>query len=127
MQPGRVLVVDDSPTMRRNVVLALQLLARLPCVEASDGLEALARFREGGFGLVVTNINMPGVNGLELIRAVRAADTSVPVLVISTEASPYIRARALALGASRYLTKPVRADEVLDAVRALLGGAEGTT
>ncbi|MBM4379898.1 MAG: response regulator [Deltaproteobacteria bacterium] len=122
MQPGRVLVVDDSPTMRRNVVLALQLLARVECVEAGDGLEALERFRQGGFGLVVTNINMPGLNGLRLIQAVRAAEPAVPVLVISTEASPYIRERALRLGASRYLTKPVRADEVIGAVRGLLDG-----
>jgi two-component system chemotaxis response regulator CheY len=111
--------------MRRNVVLALQLLAGVQCVEAGDGLEALARYREGGFGLVVTNINMPGLNGLELIRAVRAAGAHVPVLVISTEGSPYLKERALSLGASRYLTKPVRADEVLDAVRALLHGAQG--
>jgi two-component system chemotaxis response regulator CheY len=123
MQLGRVLVVDDSPTMRRNVVLALQLLARVECVEAGDGVEALAHFRQGGFGLVVTNINMPGLNGLRLIQAVRAAEPSLPILVISTEASPYIRERALQLGASLYLTKPVRADEVVGAVRGLLDAA----
>ena len=122
MSSRRVLVVDDSPAMRRNVVLALQLLTRVECVEAADGAEALRRFSEGPFDLVVTNINLPGLNGLRLIGSVRAADARVPVLVISTEGSERVRAQALALGASRYLVKPVRADEVLAAVGALLGG-----
>jgi two-component system chemotaxis response regulator CheY len=118
----RVLVVDDSPAMRRNVVLALQLLTRVECVEAADGLEALRRFSQGRFDLVVTNINMPGLNGLELIGSVRAADAHVPVLVISTEGSERVKARALELGASSYLTKPVRAEEVLAVVQGLLAG-----
>ena len=122
MSSRRVLVVDDSPGMRRNVVLALQLLARVECVEAGDGLEALRRFSEGRFELVITNINMPGLNGLKLIGSVRAADARVPILVISTEGSERVRAHALTHGASSYLTKPVRADEVLAVVHSLLAG-----
>lgn len=116
------LVVDDSPAMRRNVVQALHRIA-IRCSEAQDGAEGLKRYTENRYDLVVTDINMPLMDGLKLISAIRQLPegTKVPIVVITTEAAQEDRERALKLGASAYLIKPVQAKTVQDAVRDLLG------
>jgi two-component system chemotaxis response regulator CheY len=119
----RALVVDDSLQLRRSVMYALQRLDDVVCVEASDGAEALKKFQSGNFDIVLTDINMPVLDGLKLTSHIRsgAQNRNVPIVIITTEAALEDRERALRLGANAYLVKPVQAQEVLDTVKALLG------
>jgi two-component system chemotaxis response regulator CheY len=118
----RALVVDDSLQLRRSVMYALQRLADVTCVEAADGAEAIRKFQGGGFDIVLTDINMPVLDGLKLIAHIRRekGNTTIPIIVITTEAATADRERALRLGATAYLVKPVKAPVVLETVRELL-------
>lgn len=122
----RVLVVDDSPHLRKLVRSAIERLRDARCVEAADGAEALRKLQEGPFDLVLTDINMPVLDGLKLVAHIRQApaSASVPIIVITTESAAVDRARAMRLGASAYLVKPVQAHQVLEAVTRLLGRGE---
>jgi two-component system, chemotaxis family, chemotaxis protein CheY len=122
MKDLRALVVDDSQAMRRSLVFALQRLSGLHCEEAADGAEGLKKLSHARFDLVLTDINMPLMDGLKLIHHIRQSDAhrSVPVVVITTEAAAADRSRAMALGASAYLVKPVQAHTVLETVKSLL-------
>jgi two-component system, chemotaxis family, chemotaxis protein CheY len=119
----RALVVDDSLAMRRRLVAVLQHLGASLCDEAEDGAEGLKRFSEAEYDLVLTDLNMPLVDGLKLIHHIRAGDwrSDVPILVVTTEAGEGDRSRALALGASAYLLKPIQPARVSSAVKELLG------
>lgn len=116
------LVVDDSATMRRQLSLALQRVPGLSSVEAVDGADAWRKLASGTFDILITDINMPTLDGLKLISLVRAGGPHqrIPVVVVTTEGAEPDRRRALALGASSYLVKPVMADQVVSAVKALL-------
>jgi two-component system, chemotaxis family, chemotaxis protein CheY len=118
----RALVVDDSQAMRRSIMYALQRLGGVVCVEATDGADALKKFTQGQFDLVLTDINMPLMDGLKLISHIRQAQAqnNVPIVVITTEGAAADRERAMALGASAYLVKPVQAKVVLETVKGLL-------
>lgn len=120
--PFRALVVDDSPAMRRSIMFALQRIEGLSCVEAQDGVEGLKKFNQQPFDIVITDINMPMMDGLKLITALRQAPAKadVPIVVITTESAETDRERAMKLGASAYLIKPVQAKLVLDTVKKLL-------
>jgi two-component system, chemotaxis family, chemotaxis protein CheY len=118
----RALVVDDSQAMRRSIMYALQRLGGVVCVEAADGADGLKKFSQGQFDLVLTDINMPLMDGLKLISHIRqaSANSNVPIVVITTEGATADRERAMTLGASAYLVKPVQAKVVLDTVKGLL-------
>jgi two-component system chemotaxis response regulator CheY len=119
----RALVVDDSLAMRRRLVAVLETLGAAACDEAEDGAEGLKRFSEVEYDVVVTDLNMPLVDGLKLIHHIRAGERrqNVPIVVVTTEAGETDRSRAMALGASAYLLKPIHAARVSSAVRDLLG------
>ena len=119
----RALVVDDSLAMRRRLVAVLHTLGAAACDEAEDGAEGLKRFSEAEYDVVLTDLNMPLVDGLKLIRHIRAGDRrpEVPILVVTTEAGEMDRARAMALGASAYLLKPIHSARISSAVKDLLG------
>ena len=122
-QQIRALVVDDSQAMRRSIMYALQRLAGVVCLEAEDGVAGLKMLTtQGRFDLVLTDINMPLMDGLKLISHIRRATDhqGVPIVVVTTEGAEVDRARAMALGASAYLVKPVQARVVLETVTELL-------
>ncbi|ATB49012.1 response regulator [Corallococcus macrosporus] len=121
-QQIRALVVDDSQAMRRSIMYALQRLTGVVCTEAQDGAEGLKKLTQGRFDLVLTDINMPLMDGLKLISHIRqtAEHRGVPIIVVTTEGAAADRERAMKLGASAYLVKPVQAKVVLDTVRELL-------
>lgn len=121
--PVRALVVDDSALLRRSVMSALARLDGVLCTEAVDGAEALKKAVANDFDIVLTDVNMPVMDGLKLIAALRKLPRTekVPIVVITTESAEKDRTRALSLGADRYLVKPVQAGEVLVAVKELLG------
>lgn len=118
----RILVVEDSSAMRAFVRAALEEAAIVrEVVEASSGFEALRVLPREPFALAIVDINMPDVNGLELIRFMRSSEAhkSTPLLVISSESSERDRERGLSLGANAYLAKPFTAEALVGAVRAL--------
>jgi two-component system chemotaxis response regulator CheY len=126
---ARILIVEDSSAMRAFVRAALEEAAVVrEVVEASSGFEALRVLPREAFDLAIVDINMPDVNGLELIRFMRSSEAhkSTPLLVISSESSERDRERGLSLGANAYLAKPFTADALIGAVRALVPGAEDT-
>ncbi len=105
----RILIVEDSPTMRALVTVALEgLSTAVKITEAESGFEALRVLHGERFDLIVTDINMPDINGLELVSFVKNSEVyrSIPLVIISTESSQRDRAKGLALGAEAYLVKP---------------------
>lgn len=117
----RVLVADDSATMRHLLRLIVAKYLPCPVEEAADGLEALERVRSGGFDLVITDINMPRPDGLGLIDGIRRQlGSDVSIIVVTTKGGETDRAPGLALGADAYLT-PLQGVAVGRTLAALLG------
>ena len=117
------LVVEDSPTMRQLLVFALKRIKGMRTVEACDGVDALRKLAsEDKPDIIITDINMPIMDGLKLVQRVRADERlrEVPILIITTEGGAEDKARALALGANAYIAKPIQAPQVIRQVRALL-------
>ncbi|HEY3351851.1 MAG TPA: response regulator [Polyangia bacterium] len=119
----RVLLVEDSATMRAFVTAALEAEGGYEVVEARNGFEALRLLPRGPYDLVITDINMPDINGLEMIRYVKGSPQyqNTPLIIISTEGRERDRERGLKLGANEYLVKPFAPEALLAAVRRLLG------
>lgn len=117
------LVVDDSPPMRKMIVFALSRIRGLDLVEADDGVDALRKLAGRRFNLIITDINMPILDGLKLVKRLRADENyiDVPIIIITTEGAAEDRQRALALGANAYITKPIQAAQVIKLVRRTLG------
>ncbi len=122
MERQRILIVEDSPTMRQLLVFALRRLPGVDIVEAQDGMDGLRKLSSDHFDLALIDIHMPVMDGLKLIGLMRGEDAlrEVPVVVITTEGAERDRERALRLGANEYLTKPIQANRVLAVVRGLL-------
>lgn len=117
----RVLVVEDSPAMRAFVRAALED-GGLEVTEAANGFEALRLLPREHYDLVVTDINMPDIHGLELISFMRKSDVhrATPVIIVSTEGAQRDRERGIALGANAYLTKPFDPEALRATARRLL-------
>jgi two-component system chemotaxis response regulator CheY len=127
---ARILVVEDSSAVRAFIRASLEeapgLFAKGPddvpgeveVIEAGSGFDALRLLPRGRYDLVITDINMPDINGLELIRFVRESERhrQVAVLIISTQSSERDRARGMALGADVFLAKPFTVEALRDAV-----------
>jgi two-component system chemotaxis response regulator CheY len=118
----RILIVEDSPTMRQLLVFALKRLKGADIVEAQDGMDGLRKVTSDHYDLALVDINMPIMDGLKLISLIRAEDSlkEMPIVVITTEGAREDRERALALGANEYLTKPIQANRVLAVAKSLL-------
>ena len=118
----RVLVVEDSSAMRAFVRATLESDGDYEVTEAASGFEALRVLPRATFDLAVLDINMPDINGLELISFMRKTDAHkhTPLIVISTEASDRDRTRALELGANAFVPKPFTPEDLLAAVSRLL-------
>jgi two-component system, chemotaxis family, chemotaxis protein CheY len=116
------LVVEDSPMMRQLIVFALARLKNLRVVEADDGVDGLKKLASGRFDIVITDINMPIMDGLKLVKRIRsdAIHRDVPIVIITTEGAEEDRQRALQLGANVYITKPIQAPQVISKVKELL-------
>ena len=122
MAKYRVLIVEDSPTMRQLLVFALRRLKDVEIVEATDGMDGLRKISSDHYDIALIDINMPVMDGLKLIRLIRDEETlkQVPIVVVTTEGADEDRERAMALGANEYLTKPIQANRVLTVVKDLL-------
>ena len=118
-----LLVVDDSKVMRDMIVACLRADPALSFTHASSGLEAIEQLSLRSYALVVLDLNMPDIGGIEVIEFVRGQDKlrALPILVVTTRGDDDSRNNVLAAGASQYMTKPFAPDAILGAVLALLG------
>jgi len=126
----RILIVEDSATMRSLLVSCLEELGEpVKITEASSGFEALRYLPRDEYDLVVTDINMPDINGLELVSFVKNNEKyrGIPLVIVSTEGSDRDRDKGLELGADAYLVKPFDPELLRQTVRDLLdvSGREG--
>lgn len=122
MAKHRILIVEDSPTMRQLLVFALKRLRDVDIVEAQDGMDGLRKVTSDSFDLALIDINMPVMDGLKLVSLIRGEESiaDMPIVVVTTEGASEDRERALALGANEYLTKPIQANKVLSVAKSLL-------
>jgi two-component system chemotaxis response regulator CheY len=116
------LVVEDSPMMRQLLVFALSRVKNLRVTEADDGVDGLRKLAGNRYDIILTDINMPIMDGLKLVKRVRTdpMHKDTPIVVITTEGSEEDRQRAIALGANAYITKPIQAPQVIAKVKELL-------
>ena len=121
----KILVVDDSATIRRMVMTALRAVADVDFDQAGTGLEAIERLAVAPVDLVVLDLNMPDVHGLEVLRFIRSHESfrDLPVIVLTTRGDDEARAAAERAGATTYLTKPFTPDSLAPTVKALLNGS----
>jgi len=125
----KVLVVEDSPTMRQLIAFALKPLKDCEIVEATDGLDGLKKLNEQQFSIALIDINMPLMDGLKLIRLMKenSRNRQIPVVIISTEGGEVVKEKARALGVNAYITKPIKAANVLQTVRSLIAAPPSAT
>jgi len=118
----KVLIVEDSPTMRQLIAFALKRIRGVKIVEANDGVDGLKKLSGDKFDLILSDINMPIMDGLKLVSLVRRDPNfkDVPIVIITTEGASEDRERALSLGANDYITKPIQTTQILDVARRLL-------
>jgi two-component system chemotaxis response regulator CheY len=116
------LIVEDSPMMRQLLVFALARVKSLRVTEADDGVDALRKLAAARFDIIITDINMPIMDGLKLVKRIRSDQVhrETPIVIITTEGSQEDRQRALQLGANAYITKPIQAPQVIAKVKELL-------
>jgi len=109
--------------MRQLLVFALSRVKQIKVTEADDGVDGLKKLAAGKFDIILTDINMPIMDGLKLVKRVRTdpVHKDVPIVIITTESAEEDRQRALSLGANAYITKPIQAPQVIAKVRELLG------
>lgn len=118
-----VLVVDDSKVMREMVAACLKPNPTLRVAQASSGLEAIEQLSLKAFDVVVLDLNMPDIGGIEVVEFVRGQDrlAALPIIIVTTRGDEASRARALGAGATRYLTKPFTPEAILAEVNAVIG------
>ena len=119
----RILVVDDFQSMRRIVVNILKQLGYKNIDEAEDGRQALAKLQGGGYGFLVTDWNMPNMDGLALLQSIRSdpALKALPVLMLTAEAEKAKVVSAIQAGVNNYIVKPFTAENFQDKMEKILG------
>jgi two-component system, chemotaxis family, chemotaxis protein CheY len=122
-----VLVVDDSKVMRDMIVACLRAHGDLTFTHAASGLEAIEKLSLKPFSLMVLDLNMPDIGGIEVVEFVRGQDNlkALPIIVVTTRGDEASRTTALSSGASRFMTKPFTPEALLSEVRTLLEPAAG--
>ena len=118
-----ILVVDDSKLIREMIVACLRGQAGLSFTHAASGLEAIERLSLRSFDLVFLDLNMPDIGGIEVLEFVRGQERlrDLPIIVVTTRGDEASRARAMAAGASSFMTKPFTPEGILAETRAVLG------
>jgi two-component system chemotaxis response regulator CheY len=106
----KVLVADDSGVMRKIILRSLNAVGVTDCVEAVNGADAFNQFQSNQFDLILTDWNMPEKSGLELVTEIRATGSTIPILMITTEAQKGQVVKAIQAGVTDYLTKPFEND-----------------
>jgi two-component system, chemotaxis family, chemotaxis protein CheY len=123
---ARFLIVEDSPTMRQMISFSLKRFHNVQIIEAVDGLDALRKLAgPEKIDLILTDINMPVMDGLKLVSMVRqnASLRDIPIIIITTEGAEEDRERGLALGANAYIAKPIQSSHLIRTISELLATA----
>lgn len=118
-----ILIVEDSTTTRALIRAVIDELGDFDTVEASSGFEALKLLPQQNYDLIITDINMPDINGLELINFIKNNPrySSTPVVIVTTERTEEDKNRGMALGAAAYVTKPFKSGELQETITKILG------
>ena len=118
----KFLVIEDSPTMRQLIRFALNRIPQVEVIEASDGVDGLKKLSSADIDLILTDINMPIMDGIKLVTLVRSNENykDIPIIIITTEGAKEDKDRAMALGANAYITKPIQASSLVSTVKQLL-------
>jgi two-component system chemotaxis response regulator CheY len=118
----RIITVDDAQTMRRLVGYTLRGVGH-DVIEAQDGVDALRVLEKQGVDLVITDVNMPNMDGLELVRRLRALPKfrATPILLLTTESDPEKKKQGKEAGATGWITKPFQPDQLVAAVAKVTG------
>jgi two-component system chemotaxis response regulator CheY len=117
-----ILAVDDSTSIRQMVAFTLKS-SGYDVVEAVDGMDGLDKARSGTFNLVLTDLNMPRMDGLALVRGLRALAqyATTPILILTTESSDDMKAQGRAAGATGWLVKPFDPQKLIEVVKKVIG------
>lgn len=117
-----ILVVDDSSTMRMIVIKSLRQAGfeSANVIEAGGAKEALQKIAAGGIDLVLSDVNMPEITGIELVKVVRSKMKDLPIVMITTESSPEMKEKMLGAGANGIVTKPFPPEELQKTLTPLL-------
>lgn len=118
-----ILIVEDSSTTRALIRAVIEDIGDFETVEAGSGFEALKMLPLQEYSLVITDINMPDINGLELINFIRNNPrySQLPIIIVSTEKSEEDKKRGMALGATAYVTKPFKSSELQEIIKKTIG------
>lgn len=117
---ANILTVDDSASIRMTTRIALTN-AGYQVTEAVDGTDGLAKLNAGAFDLVITDLNMPNMDGLTMIRELRKTHVGIPVVFLTTESDGEIKQQAKAAGATGWLTKPFDPESLVKIAKKVLG------
>lgn len=118
---AKILTVDDSAFMRGIIKAALRAAGYTEIYEASDGIQALERYNQLKPNLVMMDITMPNMNGLEALKAIRAADTGANVVMCTAMGQEYMVMEAMRLGARDFIVKPFKSERILKMAAAIIG------
>ncbi|PWE52913.1 two-component system response regulator [Metarhizobium album] len=119
---AQILTVDDSASIRMTTKITLTN-AGYQVTEAVDGLDGLNKAKAGNYDLIITDLNMPNMNGLQMIEALRqsGSNVGVPIIFLTTESDAELKTRAKAAGATGWITKPFNAESLVKIVQKVLG------
>jgi CheY-like chemotaxis protein len=120
----KILVVDDSATMRMLITMSIKkLLAGINVTQAVNGVDAIEKLKNQDYHLVITDMNMPEMDGAQLIREIRGTlKKDMPIIIVTTQGNEGDRDMGLSLGANGYLTKPVDMNSLKEIAREFLAG-----
>jgi len=121
-QDRSILIVEDSTTTRALIRAIIEEMGDFHTVEASSGFDALKLLPTQEFDLIITDINMPDINGLEFINFMKSNPKykDLPLIIVSTERSEEDKRRGMALGAKAYITKPFKANELQEVIKQVI-------
>ena len=119
-----LLIVDDHPIVRRGLKQLLTEESDLSVIEAANAREALSRISERQFDLVILDLDMPGMDGLDLLKEIKRFDKNLAVLVLSVYPEDQVAVRVLKAGAAGFVSKETAPDELVSAIRRILGGGK---
>lgn len=121
----KILVVDDSASMRKMVIASLRIIPETVFSEASNGLEAIEKLTLQHFDALMLDMNMPDMNGMEVLQFIRSQQTyrNIPVVVLTTRSDEFMKSSAIEAGATLYLNKPFEPNLLAQKVNAILNNS----
>ena len=120
----KILIVDDHPIVRRGLKEILRDETDLSVLEAASAVEALREIKRERFDLAIVDVDLPGMNGIELLKEIKRHDKNLPVLILSVYPEDQIAVRVLKAGASGFVSKETASDQLVSAIRKILGGGK---